>query len=179
MSPSGPSQKQRANLRQWLPLLCGVLLAGAMVWSLTPAEPPCAYVVGPAGAAAVATPARVVFVTPGEAAAPSPKGKGTSWTCSSEGVSVPALPVHVSTPMFENPETLVEATSITLHLSSTPVTREGHVMTLEGGGLLVLPQPGLPGSMPEGDIAEPFITVDFGGNVTTARYVPAPKTPGR
>ncbi|WP_152622285.1 hypothetical protein [Archangium violaceum] len=179
MSPSGPSQKQRANLRQWLPLLCGVLLAGAMVWSLTPPEPPCAYVLRPAGPATVATPARVVFVTPGEAAAPPSEGEGTSWTCSSEGMSVPAFPVHVSTPMFENPETLVEATSITLHLSSTPVTREGHVMTLEGGGLLVLPQPGLPGSIPEGNIAEPFITVDFGGNVTTARYVPAPKAPGR
>jgi hypothetical protein len=81
--------------------------------------------------------------------------------------------------MFENPDTLVEATSITLHLSSTPVTREGHVLTLDGGGLLVLPQPGLPASLPEGDIAEPFITVDFGGGVTTARYLPAPKTPGK
>ncbi|AKI99684.1 Hypothetical protein AA314_01311 [Archangium gephyra] len=74
--------------------------------------------------------------------------------------------------MFENPDTLVEATSITLHLSSTPVTREGHVLTLEEGRLLVLPQPGLAAALPEGDIAEPVITVDLGGSVTTARYRP-------
>jgi hypothetical protein len=146
-----------------------------MVWSLAPAEPPCAYVLSQADSTPVATPARVVFVAPGEEASPPPESEGTSWTCSSEGVSVPALPVPVSTPMFENPETLVEATSITLHLSSTPVTREGHVMTLEGDKLLVLPQPGLPAAIPEGDIAEPFITVDLGGSVTTARYLPTGK----
>ncbi|HEX5752673.1 MAG TPA: hypothetical protein VFZ09_41095 [Archangium sp.] len=170
MRPSDSSEKQRAAFRQWLPLSGGVLLAGLMVWSLTPAEPPCAYVVGQDGPATVATPARVVFTAPGEAA--------TSWTCSSEGVSVPALPVHVSPSMFENPDTLVEATSITLHLSSTPVTREGHVLTLEGDKLLVLPRPGLPAARPEGDITEPFLTVDFGGGETTARYLPAPVAPG-
>ncbi|HYO69314.1 MAG TPA: hypothetical protein VEU33_24870 [Archangium sp.] len=179
MCPSGPNDRQRATFRQWLPLPGGVLLAGLLVWSLTSADPPCAYMLSQAGADTVATPARVVFVAPREAASPPRRSEGDSWTCSSEGVSVPALPVHVSTSVFEHPDTLVEATSITFHLSSTPVTREGHVMTLEEGRLLVLPQPGLPASLPAGDLAEPFISVDFGGSVTTARYLSLPKPPGK
>jgi hypothetical protein len=149
-----------------------------MVWSLTPAEPPCAYVLGQAGSTTVATAARVVFVPPEETGVP-PEGAGSAWTCSVEGVRTPALPVHVPTSMFEHPENLVEAVSITLHLSSTPVSRPGHVLALEGGGLLVLPQPGPPASLPEeGPLAEPFITVDLGDAVRTARYLP-PKPPGK
>ena len=184
MRPPGPSEKQRAALRQWLPLLCGVPLAGLMVWSLTPAEPPCAYVLGQAGASTVATPARIIFVPPEEAGRQPvpPEGDGTAWTCSSEGVRTPAIPVRVPTSMFEHPDTLVEVESIALHLSSTPVIRPGHVLTLEGGNLLVLPQPGLPASVSEGDpLAEPFITLDLGGSTRTARYLPpvTPTTPGK
>ncbi len=218
-----PSEKQRASLRPWLPLLSGTLLSGVLVWSLTPAAPPCAYVLGPAGSGTVATPALVVFVPPGEAgmqpvrvhldeeertilgysprtpgtergpeatklfvpglppgaapARPSPLESGTPATCSSEGVRLPAIPVHVPTSLFEHPDTLVEVTSIALQLSSAPVTRPGHVVTLEGDHLLVLPQPGLPAPLPEGDLTEPFITVDLGGSVRTARYLPPRKQP--
>lgn len=223
MHPSGPSEKRRAPLRQWLPLLSGTLLSGVMVWSLIPAEPPCAYVLGPVGSGTVATPALVVFVPPEEAgvqpvrvhldeeerailgysprtpglepgpeatkifvpglpsgatpAPPSPPEGGAPMTCASEGVSLPAIPVRVPTSLFEHPGTLVEVTSIALHLSHTPVTRPGHVMTLEGDTLLVLPQPGLPAHLPEGDLAEPFITLDLGGSVRTARYLPPRKQP--
>lgn len=178
MLPPVPSEKQRAALRQWLPLLCGVPLAGLLVWSLTPAEPPCAYVLGQDGSTPVATPARVLFVPPEEAGVP-PEGDGAAWTCSSEGVRTPALPVRVPTSLFERPETLMEVESISLHLSSTPVTRPGHVLTLEGGDLLVLPQPGPPASVPEAaPLPEPYITVDLGDGVRTARYV-HPLTPGR
>jgi hypothetical protein len=44
------------------------VLAGLLVGALTPAEPPCAYVLSQLGADAVATPALVVFVPPQEAA---------------------------------------------------------------------------------------------------------------
>ncbi|WP_375770038.1 hypothetical protein NR798_03885 [Archangium gephyra] len=177
MRPPGPSEKQRATLHPWLPLLCGVPLAALLVWSLTPAEPPCAYVLGQDGPASVATPARVVFAPPEEAV--PPEGDGAAWTCSNEGVRTPAIPVRVPTSVFENPESLMEVVSITLHLSSTPVSRPGHVLELEGGGLLVLPQPGPPASVPEGNpLAEPFITVDLGDGVRTARYV-HPLTPGK
>jgi hypothetical protein len=199
-------------LRQWLPLLCGMPLAGLMVWSLTPAEPPCAYVLGQTGAGTVAIPARVVFVPAEEAGVQpvrvhldeaertllgySPRTPGSDtgpeatrifvsgpapgatpaqespWTCSSEGVRTPAIPVRVPIPVFEHPDTVVAVTSITLHLSNKPVTRPGHVMALAGGGLLVLPQPGLPASLAEGDLAGPFITVDLGDSVRTARYLP-------
>jgi hypothetical protein len=193
-----------------------------MVWSLIPAEPPCAYVLGQAGSGTVATPALVVFVPPEEAGvqpvrvhldeeerailgysprppgtqrdpeatkifvpglppaaapAPSPPESGAPMTCSSEGVSLPAIPVRVPTSLFEYPGPLVEVTSIALHLSSTPVTRPGHVMTLEGDHLLVLPQAGLPAPLPHGDLAEPFITLDLGGSVRTARYLPPRKQP--
>lgn len=226
MRPPGPSEKQRATLRQWLPLLCGVPLAGLLVWSLTPAEPPCAYVLGQAGASTVATPARIVFVPPEEAGVqpvrvhldeserailgyslrrpgaetgpealkvfvpglppgatpahlPPPESDGAPWTCSSEGVSLPAIPVRVPTSLLERPDNVVEVASIALQLSSTPVSRPGHVIALEGDSLLVLPQPGLPASLSEGDpLAEPFITLDLGGSVRTARYLP-PETAGK
>jgi hypothetical protein len=145
-----------------------------MVWSLTPAEPPCAYVLGQAGSTTVATPALVVFVPPEEAGVqPVRVHLDEAETCSSEGVKTSAILVRVPISMFERPDTLMEVTSITLHLSSTPVTRPGHVMALDGGSLLVLPQPGLPTSpTSEGELAEPFITVDLGDTVRTARYLP-------
>jgi hypothetical protein len=43
-------------------------LAGLLVGALTPAEPPCAYVLSQVGADTVATPALVVFVPPEQAA---------------------------------------------------------------------------------------------------------------
>ncbi len=179
MRPSGPSEKQRATLHPWLPLLRGAPLAALLVWSLTPAEPPCAYVLGQADSAIVATPARVVFVAPEEAGVRPVENEEEPWTCSSDGVRTPAIRVRVPTSVFERPDALMEVVSIALHLSSTPVSRPGHVLALDGGGLLVLPQPGLPASLPEGDhLAEPFITVDLGNEVRTARYLP-PKTAGK
>jgi hypothetical protein len=56
------------GLRGWLPLLTGTVLAGLLVGTLTPAEPPCAYVLSQVGADTVATPALVVFVPPEQAA---------------------------------------------------------------------------------------------------------------
>jgi hypothetical protein len=195
-----------------------------MVWSLIPADPPCAYVLGQIGSITVATPARVVFVPPEEAEAqpvrvhldeaggtilgyslrapgtktgpeaakvfvpgPPPETAPTRsslleveaslWTCSSEGTRTRAIPVRVPASMFERPGTVVEVASIALHLSHRPVARPGHVILLEGGGLLVIPLPGHPSPLTEEDVTEPFITVYLGSTVWTARYLsPLPDT---
>jgi hypothetical protein len=72
--------------------------------------------------------------------------------------------------MFERPDTVAKVASIGLHLSNKPVTRPGHVISLEGDGLLVVPLPGDP-SPAAGDLPEPSITLGLDGTVRTARYL--------
>jgi hypothetical protein len=155
-------------------------LAALVVGPLGSTEPPCAYVLGQAGTRTVAMPAIPLIVSADDTKRPSdpPKGPGqpllgyslSPSTCASEGASTPALVVPVSASRFEHPETFMEVGGIVLDLGAHPVTRPGHVITLDGGDLLVLPQPGGATPSTAWDLPEPSITLRLGGIPTTARY---------
>jgi hypothetical protein len=134
------------GLRGWGPLLGSLVVAGLMVASLTRLEPPCAYVVRQAGASTLATPALIAFVPPEEArpgtALPEPGEPGG--TCSSEGVSLPAVRIRISHSIHDTPGAVVEVSALELPLEGEPVTRPGHVIQLESGDLLLVPRTGEP-----------------------------------
>ncbi|WP_257460065.1 hypothetical protein [Archangium lipolyticum] len=163
-----PSEQPRGSLHRWSSLLAGLGLAGLVVAPLRSTEPPCAYVLRRADPTPVVMPAipLVHLDEPGHGRALSPR------TCTREGESTPALVVPVHASLFESPETLMEVGSIVLDFGAHPVTRPGHVLTLEGGDLLVLPSPGDATPTTSWDMPEPSITFRLGGIPTTARYLP-------
>ncbi|QRN96560.1 hypothetical protein JRI60_47455 [Archangium violaceum] len=142
---------------------------------LSAIDPPCAYVLSQTGSTLVAMPAIPLVVSTDDAGSRGRTLLGYSLsprTCSSEGRGTPALLVPVPTSLFERPETLMEVESIVLDLGAHPVSRPGHVLTLEGGDLLVLPRSGDATPSAAWDLPEPSITFRMGGLPTTAHYLP-------
>jgi hypothetical protein len=170
------------GLHRWGPLLAGLGFAALVVAPLSATEPSCAYVLGQTGSTTVAMPA-IPLIVPSEDTGPSPvrnpldePGRTSlgytlsPTTCASEGGSTLALVVPVPASRFEHPESLMEVGAIVLDLGAAPVSRPGHVLPLEGGDLLILPQPGDATPSTAWDLPEPSITFRLGGILTTAHY---------
>ena len=100
------------------------------------------YSVRPAGGATGSDEARVFVLgppEPGAALTPLPELGGHVRTCSSLGVSTPAVPVPVSASVLEDlPGVLTEVPDLGLAIQGPPVTLPAHVLSLQGR-TLVLP----------------------------------------
>jgi hypothetical protein len=88
-----------------------------------------------------------------------------------DGVSTPAVPVHIPGSVLSLPGATADVGAILINLIGNPVTTPGHVITFDGKRVIIPDQTGGVPSVPVGTPAQ-SIVVDINGTVESARYLP-------
>jgi len=108
-----------------------------------------------------------------------PELGGRLRTCSSLGVSTPAVPVPVPTSVLEQlPGALTEVPDLALVLQDSSVTVPAHLLTLQGH-TLVLPLPGVTPEPIADDLPRQSLVLGLSGSGETARYLSPPRLTAR
>ena len=88
-----------------------------------------------------------------------------------DGVSTPAVPVHIPASVLTLPGATAEVGAILINIVGNPVTAPGKVITFDGKQIVI---PERDASIPSVPVGTPnqSITFDVNGAVTSARYLP-------